>query len=109
VRRFALSLSIALVAASAPALVPMASAAEPTRTASHEPPAAPDQLLVGYDIGTSTSERADARGSAGARNGESDSNWATVTITVTATKTKGGGGGKPSNRGKSTPLSDADA
>jgi subtilisin family serine protease len=69
VRRFALLLSVALVAASAPVLSPAASAAPPNAAppATAEPPAVPNQLLVGYDIGTSAAERADARGQAGAR------------------------------------------
>lgn len=68
-RRFALVLSFALVAASAPILSTVASAAPPNAgaPATAEPAAVPDQLLVGYDIGASAAERADARGQAGAR------------------------------------------
>ncbi|MFP5576771.1 MAG: S8 family serine peptidase [Acidimicrobiia bacterium] len=67
-RRFALVLSFALVAASAPILSTVASAAPPNAAPpAVEPAAVPDQLLVGYDIGTSAAERADARGQAGAR------------------------------------------
>ena len=68
-RRFALVLSLALVAASAPTLSTVASAAPPMppAPAAAEPAAVPDQLLVGYDIGASAAERADARGQAGAR------------------------------------------
>jgi subtilisin family serine protease len=69
VRRFALVLSLALVAASAPIVSTAASAAPPNAgaPAAAEPAAVPDQLLVGYDIGASAAERADARGQAGAR------------------------------------------
>ena len=69
VRRLALALTIALAAASAAVLVPTASGATPAPAspAADEPPAVPGQVLVGYEVGTSPSERASTRSEANAR------------------------------------------